>query len=155
MGKLEWARGLTKHVVVIQINPNKFLDYTIVWTHAMVTRATLYDVLVGGIILYLLGVTLDFWEETTHYWLRWQTWNSCKVFLPIFFIRDHARKSTKSIMLARFLGLPNGFDLLEGNIHGQDMALSSELEMLCVSGRLSIHASPLDPTPPWGTLSEL
>lgn len=32
----------------------------------MVTNLTSYDILVGGTILYPLGVTLDFWEETTY-----------------------------------------------------------------------------------------
>jgi hypothetical protein len=58
-------------------------------------------------------------------------------------------------MLARFLGLPNGYDLLEGNIHAQDMPPKSELKMLCANGRASIHVSPLDHTPPWRILSKL
>jgi hypothetical protein len=33
----------------------------------MVMHATSYDVLVGGVMLYSLGVTIDFWEETTYY----------------------------------------------------------------------------------------
>jgi hypothetical protein len=32
----------------------------------MVTHVTSYDVLVGGVVLYPLGITFDFWEETTH-----------------------------------------------------------------------------------------
>jgi hypothetical protein len=58
-------------------------------------------------------------------------------------------------MLAGFLGLPNGYYLLEGNIHAQDMSPSSELEMLCANGRPSFHVSSFDPTPPRGILSEL
>ncbi len=38
-------------------------------------------------------------------------------------------KANKSIMLVGFLGLPHGFDLLEGNIHDQNKSLSIELEM--------------------------
>jgi hypothetical protein len=34
-------------------------------------HVTSYDVLVGGPILYALGVTLDFWEETTYYQPGW------------------------------------------------------------------------------------
>jgi hypothetical protein len=52
-------------------------------------------------------------------------------------------------MLVRFLRLPHGFDLLEGNIHDQDKSLNIELEMLDVNWRPFIHAFPLDPIPPW------
>ncbi len=38
----------------------------------MVTHATSYDVLVGGVVLYPLGVTIGFWEETMYYCLGWE-----------------------------------------------------------------------------------
>ncbi len=34
----------------------------------MLTHVTSYDVLVGGVVLYPLGVTIDFGEETTYYY---------------------------------------------------------------------------------------
>jgi hypothetical protein len=37
-----------------------------------------------------------------------------RLFLPITFIGEHARKCSNSTMLARFSRLPHGFDLLEG-----------------------------------------
>jgi hypothetical protein len=56
MGGSKKVQGSTKHEVVIQVNPTKPIDYTIMWAHAIVTHATSYDVLVGGAILYpLLG----------------------------------------------------------------------------------------------------
>jgi hypothetical protein len=66
----------------------------------VVTHATSYDVLVGGAILYPLGVTLDFWEEIPHCRPRWQTRNNCKDFLLVIFIKGKTRKSNKSINLA-------------------------------------------------------
>jgi hypothetical protein len=33
----------------------------------VVTHATSYDGLVGGVMLYPLGVNIDIWEETTYY----------------------------------------------------------------------------------------
>jgi hypothetical protein len=33
----------------------------------MVMHATPCDILVGGMVLYPLCITLDLWEETTHY----------------------------------------------------------------------------------------
>ncbi len=43
---------------VIQVNPNKLANYNIVWPRIVVSC----DVLVGGVVLYPLGVTIDFWE---------------------------------------------------------------------------------------------
>jgi len=71
MGGLERARKITKHEVVIQVNLVKPIDYTTIHVKAVVMHVTSYDVLVGGAILYPLGVTLDFWEETTYYQLGW------------------------------------------------------------------------------------
>lgn len=66
--------------------------------------------------------------------------------MPITFIGGQIGKPNK---LARFLRLPHGFDLFEGNIHDQDRYLSIELEMSYVNWRPFIHAFPLDPIPPW------
>jgi hypothetical protein len=73
MGKLEKAWRLTKHKVVILVNPTKLVDYAIIRVHTMVTHATSHDVLVGGVVLYPLKFTLDYWEKTTYYQLRWYT----------------------------------------------------------------------------------
>jgi hypothetical protein len=67
MGGLEIARRITKHEVVIQVNPIRPTNYTMIHVKAVVTQATSYDVLVEGAILYPLGITLDFWEETAYY----------------------------------------------------------------------------------------
>jgi hypothetical protein len=56
---------------MIQVNPIRPLDYTTIHAKGVVTQATSYDVLVRGAILYRLGVTLDFWEETPYYQPRW------------------------------------------------------------------------------------
>jgi hypothetical protein len=42
------------------------------WAQAMVMHVTSYDVLVGGVVLYPLGVTIHFWKETAYYRLGWQ-----------------------------------------------------------------------------------
>jgi hypothetical protein len=59
-----------------------------------------------------------------------------------------------SSMLARFSSLPHGLELLEGNIHDHDTPPSGELAMLRLKGMLIFLISPLDPKPPWGTLTE-
>jgi hypothetical protein len=38
---------------------------------AIVTEAKSYDVLVGSTVLYPIGFTLDFWEETVSYRPGW------------------------------------------------------------------------------------
>jgi hypothetical protein len=71
MGGSEKTQRLTKQEVVIRVNPNKPTNYTIVRAQTMVTHVTSYDMLVGGVVLYPLGVTIDFWEETAYYHLGW------------------------------------------------------------------------------------
>ncbi len=52
---------------MIQVNPNKPTNYIIVRALAIVMHVTSYDVLVGGVVLYPLWVTIDFWEATAYY----------------------------------------------------------------------------------------
>jgi hypothetical protein len=68
------------------------------------------------------------------------------------FIGRLARKSNKSIMLARFSSLPHGLELLKGNVHNQNAPPNGELVMSRPHGMPIIPVSPLDPRPPWGTL---
>jgi hypothetical protein len=67
MGGSKRVQGITKHEVIIHVNPIRLVDYTIVHVKVVVTQATSYDVLIGGAILYPLIITLAFWEETTYY----------------------------------------------------------------------------------------
>ncbi len=67
------AQGLTKHDITIQININKPTNYIIVWAQVVITHVTSYYALVGGVVLYPLGVTIDFREEIAYYHLGWQT----------------------------------------------------------------------------------
>jgi hypothetical protein len=82
MGGLEKARRLTKQEIVIQVNSNKLTNYIIVWPRVVVSC----DVLVGGVVLYPLGVTIDFWEEIAYYCCVWQTKANHKVSLLVRFI---------------------------------------------------------------------
>jgi hypothetical protein len=66
------------------------------------------------------------------------------------FIGGQIRKFNKSIMLARFSGLPHGLELLEGNVHDQDAPPNGELAMSRPQGMLIILIFPLDLRPPWG-----
>jgi hypothetical protein len=54
---------------------------------AIVTEAKSYDVLVGSTVLYPLGFTLDFWEETRSYRPGWQSGDGRTALLPAQFIQ--------------------------------------------------------------------
>jgi hypothetical protein len=49
---------------MIQVNPNKSTNYIIMQAWVVVTHASSYDVLVGGVVLYSLGVTIDFLKKS-------------------------------------------------------------------------------------------
>jgi hypothetical protein len=53
---------------------------------AIVTEAKSYNVLVGSTVLYSMGFTLDFWEETASYRPGWQAGDGCKASLPARFM---------------------------------------------------------------------
>ncbi len=48
LGRPKRVRGLINHEIVIQVDLNKVVDYTIIQVRTMVTTVTSYDVLVGG-----------------------------------------------------------------------------------------------------------
>jgi hypothetical protein len=73
----------------------------------VVTHVTSYDVLVGGVVSYTLGDNIDLWEETTYYYLGWQTKISHKASLPMRFIVGQFRKFNKLIILGGFSRLPH------------------------------------------------
>jgi hypothetical protein len=52
MGGSEIVQGITKHEVIIQVNPIRPTHYTTVRVKEMVMLARSYDVLVEGAILY-------------------------------------------------------------------------------------------------------
>jgi hypothetical protein len=94
---------LTKQNIVLQVYPNKPIDYNRVRAQTMVMHATINNGLVGGVVLCFLRIILNFKKETTYYQPRWQTWASHKTSLPVRFIKGQARKSNmNSIMLMGF-----------------------------------------------------
>jgi hypothetical protein len=117
MGGSKKTWRLTKQEIVIQVNPNKLVDYTIMRAWIMVTHVMSNVVLVRGVVLYPLGVTIDFWKEIAYHHPSWQTGASHKALLTMRFIWGQLGKSKKSTMLVRFSSLPHGFELLEGNVH--------------------------------------
>jgi hypothetical protein len=72
MGGTKHATGITKAELSFQLNPDNVEDVSFMKVKAIVTEAKSYDVLVGSTVLYLMGFTLDFWEETASYRPGWQ-----------------------------------------------------------------------------------
>jgi len=92
MGGLKKAQRLAKQKIVIQVNPNKLVNYNTMQAQKAVTHATSYDVLVGGVVLYPRRVTIDFWEETMYYCLGWEIGANQKTSWPMRFIAEVIRK---------------------------------------------------------------
>jgi hypothetical protein len=98
-------------------------------------------------MLYPLGVTIDFWEETAYLCPSWQIGASHKASLLVKFISGQSRKSNKSTILT---SLPHGLELLEGNVHYHDAIPNGELVVSRPQGMPIIPIFPLDLKPPWG-----
>ncbi len=67
--------------------------YIVVWTWIMITHATSHEILVGRLVLYLLEITLDFWEQIVYHWLGWKIKANCKASLLVKFIGGQIGKS--------------------------------------------------------------
>jgi hypothetical protein len=87
MGGTEHATAITKGELSLKLNHDDVEDASFMKVKAIVTEAKSYNVLVGSTVLYPMGFTLDFWEETTSYPPRWQADDGRKASLPAQFIR--------------------------------------------------------------------
>ena len=67
MGGTEQATGITRAELMLRLNKEDIEDASFMKVKAIVTEAKSYDVLVGSAVLYPMGFTLDFWEETSSY----------------------------------------------------------------------------------------
>ncbi len=105
-------------------------------------------------VLYPLGVIIEFWGEIAYYQPRWYIEVHHKASLLVKFIGRQARKFNKSIMLVEFFGFPHGLELFKSKIRDQDVPPSGELVMLRPQRIPLIPIFPLDPRPTWGTLTK-
>jgi hypothetical protein len=87
MGGTEHATAITKGELVLKLNQDDVEDASFMKVKAIVTEAKSYNVLVGSTVLYPMGFTLDFWEETASYRPGWQAGDGRKASLPARFIR--------------------------------------------------------------------
>jgi hypothetical protein len=82
MGGTEHATAITKGELALKLNQDDVEDASFMKVKAIVTEAKSYDVLVGSTVLYPMGFTLDFWEETASYRPGWQAGDGRKASLP-------------------------------------------------------------------------
>jgi hypothetical protein len=87
MGGTEHATAIMKGELTLKLNQDDVEDASFMKVKAIVMEAKSYDVLVGSMVLYPMGFTLDFWEETASYRPWYQVGDGRKVSLPVRFIR--------------------------------------------------------------------
>jgi hypothetical protein len=63
---------MTRERLSVQMKPDHVTDSFRLGVTIVVTAAKSYDVLVGGVVLYLMGFLMDYWTETTTYRPGWQ-----------------------------------------------------------------------------------
>jgi hypothetical protein len=83
----ERATGITKAELSLKLNQEDVEDTGFMKVKAIVTEAKSYDVLVGTMVLYPMGFTLDFWEEIASYRPGWQAGDGRKAQLSARFVR--------------------------------------------------------------------
>jgi hypothetical protein len=83
----EHATGITKTELSLKLNQEDVEDTGFMKVKAIVMEAKSYDILVGTMVLYPMGFTLDFWEEIASYRPGWQAEDGRKVQLPARFVR--------------------------------------------------------------------
>jgi hypothetical protein len=62
---------MTHERLSVQMRPDHATDNSRLGVTDVVTVAKSYDVLVGGVVLYLMGFQMDYWTETTAYRRGW------------------------------------------------------------------------------------
>ncbi len=98
------------------------IDGSIVKVKAFVTNAISYIVLLGGVVLYPMGFTLDLWGKMTSYRVGWQFKDGKSVRLLIHFVEKGAlNPKTTMPHLVTFSWIVNcGGNLLNGKVSSQD-----------------------------------
>jgi hypothetical protein len=83
MGASNKAHGITKINTLVQLNPNHPTNQSTIQIQVVVTNPLSYDVLVWGVVLYLMGIAMNFWEEIISYRLGWQLGYGCHTQLQV------------------------------------------------------------------------
>jgi hypothetical protein len=109
------------------MRPDHATDSSRLGVTAVVTTVESYDVLVGGVVLYLMGFQINYWTETTAYRPGWQSGDGRMSQVPMrFFSRVRLGGSPPEVLalVASFNGMVTWpSDLLEGNISAIDTSV--------------------------------
>jgi hypothetical protein len=132
------------------MKPDHAIDSSKLGVIIVVTVAESYDVLVGGVVLYLMGFQMDYWTETMAYRLGWQSRDGRMSQVLVRFIYGVRPRGSPLKVLALVAGF-NGMvtwpsDLLEGNILAIDTSVYEDIEE--VSSFVATVSSSLD-VPLW------
>jgi hypothetical protein len=71
-GTSDKSHFMTRERLSVQMRPDHATDSFRLGVIVVVTTAELYDVLIGGAVLYLMGFQMDYWTGITAYRLGWQ-----------------------------------------------------------------------------------
>jgi hypothetical protein len=71
-GASDRSHFMTHERLSMQMKPDHAIDSSKLGVVIVVIAIESYNVLVGGVVLYLMGFQMDYWMETTTYRLGWQ-----------------------------------------------------------------------------------
>jgi hypothetical protein len=72
-GASDRSHFMTRERLLVQMKLDHATDSSRLGVTTIVIVAESYDVLVGGVVLYLMGFQMDYWMETTAYRPGWQS----------------------------------------------------------------------------------
>ncbi len=131
-GANDRSNFMTREKLSVQMRPDHATDSSRLRVTVVVTTTELYDVLVGGAVLYPMGFQMDYWMETTIYRPGWQSGDGRMSQVPVRFIsRVRPRGSPPKVLasVAGFSGMVTWpGDLLEGNILTIDTPIYEDIE---------------------------
>jgi hypothetical protein len=70
----------------MQMKPDHATDSSMLGVTVVVIAVESYDVLVGGVVLYLMGFQMDYWTKITTYRPSWQFGDGRMSHVPMRFI---------------------------------------------------------------------
>jgi hypothetical protein len=70
-GTSDRSNFMTRERLSVQMRPDHAIDSSRLGVITIVTAAELYDVLVGGAMLYPMGFQMDYWTKTAAYRPGW------------------------------------------------------------------------------------
>jgi hypothetical protein len=107
-GASDRSNFMTRERLSMQMKPDHVTDSFRLGMNVVVTVAELYDVLVGGAMLYPIGFQMDYWTETTTYRLGWQFGDGRMNQVPMRFIYRVRPRGSPLEVLASVVGF-SGF----------------------------------------------